>query len=136
MFITNLRSITNRSMWATAILFNDKSTGLPMDITGGGVPNSFVLALRRTEGNRNSWPMNSFYDPNYLGPPDLVGSTTTGELTIPALGILQVNFPVARIQTLCPGSYRMGLGVTNGISTVEVAVGLLPVIDGIIPSWS
>jgi hypothetical protein len=126
MFQARFKPISNQSDWSTAIQFNDKASGTPVDITGGGSPaNSFTLALQLA-GTCNA--------------PALQGSTATGELTTPSLGILLIYFPVGRMQSLTPGSYRVGLTVTNAIFTTEIFLGLLPVVNGIVgqsagPNW-
>jgi hypothetical protein len=62
----------------------------------------------------------------------LVGSSSTGELTAPSLGYLQIFFPVGRMQAMPPGSYRVGLTMANGIYTRQLILGLLPIVAGIV----
>ena len=117
MFQARFKPVTNQSDWATSIQFNDKATGTPIDITGDDVPLSFNLALKPVgEGNAAA----------------LTGSTATGELTLPSLGILQIFFPAARMQALTPGSYDVGLTVTNGLNTAQILLGRLPIVNGIV----
>ena len=117
MFQARFKPVTNQSDWATSIQFNDKASGTPMDITGDDVPLSFNLALKPV-GEGNS--------------PALTGSTATGELTLPSLGILQIFFPASRMQALTPGSYDVGLTVTNGLNTAQILLGRLPIVNGIV----
>jgi hypothetical protein len=117
MFQARFKPVTNQSDWATSIQFNDKASGTPIDITGDDVPNSFSLALALVGDANNA---------------ALTGSTTTGELTLPSLGILQIFFPAARIQALAPGSYDVGLTVTNGVNTAQILLGRLPIVNGIV----
>ena len=117
MIQARFKPVTNQSDWATSIQFNDKATGTPIDITGDDMPLSFALALQLV-GERNM--------------PALTGGTATGELTLPSLGILQIFFPAARMQALAPGSYDIGLTVTNGVNTVQILLGRLPIVDGIV----
>jgi hypothetical protein len=117
MFQARFRPVSNQSDWATPMQFNDKASGTPIDITGEDVPNSFVLALQLAGASNG---------------PALTGSTATGELTLPSLGILQVFFPAARMQALAPGSYDVGLTVTNGINTAQILLGRLPIVNGIV----
>jgi hypothetical protein len=117
MFQARFKPVTNQSDWATSIQFNDKATGTPIDITGDDMPNSFALAVQLVgDGNM----------------PALTGSTATGELTLPSLGILQIFFPAARMQALTPGSYDVGLTVTNGVNTAQILLGRLPLVNGIV----
>lgn len=130
MFTARLRAITNKADWSTAIQINDKATGTPVDLTG----DSFSLALRLRQGNsgQNAWPNSASYYDWSASAPDLTGSTATGEITNPSVGILQVYFPVGRIQSLRPGTYDLGLTVTNGVFTMQVAIGTLPIVDGFV----
>jgi hypothetical protein len=117
MFQARFKPVTNQSDWATSIQFNDKASGAPIDITGDDLPLSFNLALKPVgEGNT----------------PSLTGSTATGELTLPSLGILQIFFPASRMQALSPGSYDVGLTVTNGLNTAQILLGRLPIVNGIV----
>lgn len=117
MFQARFKPVANQSDWATSIQFNDKATGTPIDITGDDMPNSFALAVQLVgDGNM----------------PALTGSTATGELTLPSLGILQIFFPAARMQALTPGSYNVGLTVTNGVNTAQILLGRLPLVNGIV----
>ena len=117
MFQARFKPVTNQSDWATSVQFNDKASGTPIDITGDDVPLSFNLALKPV-GQGSA--------------PALTGSTATGELTLPSLGILQIFFPAARMQALTPGSYDVGLTVTNGLNTSQILLGRLPIVNGIV----
>lgn len=122
MFTARFKPLSNQSDWSTACLFNDKATGTPITLTGI----TFTLQLQLIGSSRNN-------NSNSTGA-SLVGSTGSGELTLPSLGILQIFFPVTRIQVLQPGSYDVGLTMTNGIFTAQVIIGRLPIISGIIGS--
>ena len=114
MFKARFKPVSNQADWATALSFNDRIMGTPVDLTGL----SFTLAAQLA-GQPNA--------------PTLNGSTATGELASPTLGVLQIYFPAARMQGLTPGSYRVGMTVFQASSgfTVQVALGILPVLAGI-----
>ncbi|SDR10178.1 hypothetical protein SAMN05519103_00747 [Rhizobiales bacterium GAS113] len=121
MITARFKPISNQSDWSTTILFNDKASDTPIDFTGL----TWTLQLQ-LQGDINNVA--------------LLGSTATGELTNPSLGILQVYFPVTRMKALTAGSYRLGLTVTNGIYTTQVMLGLVPIVPGIVgqtpgPNW-
>jgi hypothetical protein len=115
MFKARFKPVSNQADWATTLTFNDRIAGTPIDITGL----SFTLTAQLL-GCQNA--------------PTLNGSTATGELTNPSLGVLQVYFPASRMQGLTPGSYQVGMTVFQASSgyTVQVMLGILPVIAGIV----
>ncbi len=115
MFNARFKPVSNQADWATALVFNDRATGTPVDLTGL----SFSLAAQLL-GQQNA--------------PTLIGGTSTGELTNPSLGVLQVYFPASRMIGLTPGSYQVGMTVFQASSgfTVQVLLGVLPVIAGLV----
>jgi hypothetical protein len=115
MFNARFKPVSNQADWSTALYFNDRALGTPVDLTGL----SFTLAAQLL-GQPNA--------------PTLSGSTATGELTSPSLGVLQVYFPAARMMSLTPGSYQVGMTVFQPASgfTVQVLLGILPVIAGLV----
>jgi len=120
MFNARFKPVSNQADWATNITFADRATGAPIDLSGL----SFTLAAQLL-GQPNA--------------PTLIGSTGTGEITSPSLGVLQVYFPASRMKGLTPGSYRVGMTVFQPSSgfTVQAMIGLLPVIPGLVgPSAS
>ncbi len=123
MFQAKFKPISNGADWSTNISFTDQATGEPIDLTGGDVPNSFTFIAQPVQNNR--WVLN----------PSLVGSSATGEITIVSPGLLNLFFPATRMNTMRVGSYRCGLTITNlptGPYTIEIFLGLLPVLDGIL----
>jgi len=114
MFNARFKPVSNQADWATALFFNDRATGSAIDLTGL----AFMLAAQLL-GQPNA--------------PALIGSTATGELTNPSLGVLQVYFPASRMQGLTPGSYQVGMTVFQVSSgfTVQAMLGLLPVVAGL-----
>jgi hypothetical protein len=126
MFTAKFSPTSNAADWSTNISFTDKATGEAIDLTGGNVPNSFTFIAQPMQ---NRWSTNSA----------LVGSSATGEVTVVSLGLLNIFFPATRMNTLGAGSYRCGLTITNlptGPYTIEVFLGLLPVLDGILGQGS
>ena len=132
MFTAKFLPISNNADWSCNISFADKATGEPIDLTGGDVPNSFAFVAQPLQ---NRWVVNS----SLVGSSSLTGSSTTGEITIVSLGLLNLFFPATRMRTLGTGSYRCGLTITNlptGPYTIEIFLGLLPVLDGILGQGS
>jgi hypothetical protein len=114
-FHARLKEATNQSDWALPIQFIDRATGDLIDLSS----DTFQLALVPTSPPGSTYPV-------------LTGSTVTGELTVTGLGILYVYFPAARMSSLVPGTYKVGLTISNGVQTAQVLVGHLPVRDGIV----
>jgi hypothetical protein len=113
MFKARFKPVSNQADWASAITFNDRTTGLPIDLSDL----TFSVAAQLL---------------NQQNSPTLVGSTDTGELTNPTTGVLQLYFPASRMQGLTPGSYQVGMTVNQASSgrTVQVLLGILPVLAG------
>ena len=65
----------------------------------------------------------------------LEASTENGKFTIIDLGTFRWFFTVDDMHRLCQQTYRTGLTLTNddGTQTVQLSVGPLPIIDGIVP---
>jgi hypothetical protein len=115
MFNARFKPVSNQADWSTTLTFVDRAQGTPVDLTGL----SFTLSAQLA-GSRNA--------------PALNGSTATGELTNPSLGVLQVYVPASRMQGLTPGSYQVGMTVFQASSgfTAQVLLGVLPVIAGLV----
>ena len=65
----------------------------------------------------------------------LVASTDNGKITYPSLGTFRWFFTEAEMNGLCSGTYDTGLTLTNddGTQTVQLSVGSLPIVDGVVP---
>jgi hypothetical protein len=107
---------SNRASWVFIGQITDLDDN-PIDLTGC----SLVFAIR--EGG-NSWP--------YGG--GLTASTDNGKLTIIDIGKFRWFFTLEEMGGLCAGTYNTGLTLTNddGTQTVQLSVGPLPIIDGVV----
>src|ERR1700738_3898149 len=111
MINARFKPISNQSDWSTACVINDRATGTPIDLT-----NIVTITLAVQMINQPNNPI-------------LTGSLTTGEITKPSLGIIQIYFPATRMQALTPGSYQVGMILADAVPrTVELFLGLLPVV--------
>ena len=65
----------------------------------------------------------------------LEASTDNGKLTIVDLGRFRWFFTLDEMRSLCVGTYDTGLTLTNddGTQTVQLSVGPLPIVDGVVP---
>jgi hypothetical protein len=75
-----------------------------------------------------------YYDDRPYG--SLVASTANGKMTVVDLGKFQWFFTLQDMQSLCAGTYDTGLTLTNddGTQTVQLSVGPLAIVDGVVPS--
>ena len=132
MFHAKLKEASNQSDWALPIQFIDRATGQLVDLSGDSFSLAVVSNGPSPDSTYRGWRgygVSPGYKPRT---PILTGSTATGELTITGPGMLYAYFPVARMRSLPPGMYEVGLTVTNGAQTAQVIVGYLPVRDGIV----
>jgi hypothetical protein len=65
----------------------------------------------------------------------LTASTDNGKLTVIDLGKFQWSFTREEMGSLCAGQFDTGLTLTNddGTQTVQLLVGPLPIVDGVVP---
>lgn len=115
MFNFRTKPVSNQADWLMFIQMTDKNTGELLDLTGGDVPLTWTIEAR-LQGDR--WLR-----------PYLQASTGDGSgcLYVAALGVLGVFFPAAIMEGVELGSYDLFLGVTNGVYTRQVSLGLMPV---------
>jgi hypothetical protein len=116
MYEMHLPAKTNRESWVLVALITDLNDN-PIDITGC----SLVFRAR---------PPNNIYGP------DLLASTANGKLLISdQRGQFQFGFSRDEMHGLCPGTYDTGLTLTSadGVQTMQLTFGPLPIIDGVVP---
>jgi hypothetical protein len=65
----------------------------------------------------------------------LEASTDNGKLTIVDLGTFRWFFTLEDMRSLCAQQHNTGLTLTNddGTQTVQLSVGPLPIVDGVVP---
>ena len=65
----------------------------------------------------------------------LFASTDNGKITIIDVGKFRWFFTLDEMHGLYPGTYETGMTMTNddGTQTVQLLVGPLPIVDGIVP---
>ena len=69
------------------------------------------------------------------GTPILMASTGNGKITVVDLGIFRWFFTLDDMRTLCADTYQTGMTLQNndGTQTVQLSVGPLPIVDGVVP---
>jgi hypothetical protein len=105
---------SNRASWVFVGLVTDLDDN-PIDLTNS----SMVFSIEK-RNHQGMW---------------LTASTDNGKLTIVDLGIFRWFFTLDDMRCLNPGTYDTGLTLTNddGTQTVQLSVGPLPIVDGIVP---
>jgi hypothetical protein len=65
----------------------------------------------------------------------LVASTNNGKIVYIDVGKFRWFFTVAEMHNLEPGTYNTGLTLVNddGTQTIQLSVGPLPIVDGVVP---
>lgn len=104
---------SNRASWVFIGLVTDLDDN-PIDLSRC----SMVFAVRDKNGRR------------------LEASTANGKLIIVALGTFRWFFTLDDMQGFCPGQCDTGLTLTNddGTQTIQLSVGPLPIVDGVVPA--
>jgi hypothetical protein len=132
-FHAKLKEASNQSDWALPIQFLERSSGQLVDLSGDDFYIAVVPTAPPPGSGYRSFNYGSGYGNAYAGRTAVLqGSTLTGELTVTGPGMLYVYFPVASMRSLPAGMYKVGLTCSNGAQTIQVAIGYLPVRDGIV----
>jgi hypothetical protein len=107
---------SNRASWVFVGLITDLDDN-PIDISAC----SLVFCASRCQPHQSN--------------ASLLASTDNGKLTVVDIGKFQWVFPLEDMQGLCAGQYETGLTLTNddGTQTVQLLVGPLPIVDGVVP---
>ena len=104
---------SNRASWVFVGLVTDMNDN-PIDLSLC----SMVFSLR---------------DKNYRS---IEASTNNGKLTIVDIGTFRWFFTLDEMQGFCPGQCDTGLTLTNddGTQTIQLSVGPLNIVDGVVPA--
>jgi hypothetical protein len=104
---------SNQASWVFIGMVTDIEDK-PIDISAC----SMVFAVREKRGGQR-----------------LVASTDNGKITYPSMGVFRWFFTESEMNGLCSGTYDTGLTLTNddGTQTVQLSVGSLPIVDGVVP---
>jgi hypothetical protein len=108
---------SNRASWVFIGQITDLDDN-PIDL-------SLCSMVFEISGGINKWPTSR-----------LVASTANGKLTIIDIGKFRWFFTKEEMGGLCAGQYDTGLTLTNddGTQTVQLSVGPLPIVDGVVGS--
>jgi len=105
---------SNKASWPFVGMVTDLE-GNPIDLAGCSM--TFAINEKNNGGQR------------------LVASTANGKISFPDVGYFRWFFTVGDMGNLHPGTYETGLTLTNddGTQTVQLSVGPLPIVDGVVP---
>lgn len=112
MFCGTLDPTSNRADWDLTISFVDSDTDEPIDLAGA----SITVELR----DRLS------------GVSGLVLSTASGGISITDTGTFNIHAAAADMRMLRADTYEVGGIYELNLATKQFAIGLLPVIDGVV----
>ena len=118
---------SNRASWVFVGLITDLDDN-PIDISACSMV--FQISPPRPDGSAGYVMTNQG---NAGG--SLTASTDNGKLTVVDIGTFRWFFTLADMGCLNAGTYTTGLTLTNddGTQTVQLSVGPLPIVDGIVP---
>ena len=126
MYHVTFQPQSNRASWIFVGLITDLDDN-PIDISTCSMV--FQISPPRPNGspgyaqiNQSNWG-------------SLTASTHNGKLTVIDIGKFQWFFTLADMSCLNAGTYSTGMTLTNddGTQTVQLSVGPLPIVDGIVP---
>lgn len=128
MFQGALPSITTRQSFIDTIEVVDADDGSPIDLTDCAIQ----VALRAQGcGGSNG------YSPSgrggSFGSTQLLATTADGTVTIPEFGVILFGFTEAQCASLCPGQYAFAVTMTRSGETIQLILGSLSVLDGVVP---
>ena len=107
-FITNFDQ-SNKADWTFDITATDADTGLAIDFTGAS-----VLFVVKDENNCQK-----------------LSATIGSGITQPVGTTLEVKFTAAQMETLCPGSYKVGCVYSLNGQINQLLSGTVSVYDGV-----
>lgn len=123
--------ITNRESVTLSFYFTDDDTGEAVDLTGF----TFVFEMRYRMPTQNV--VGSGYSPyydigNYDNSGPVVRRTSSDGIEIVDVGRIEIDIPLATMRSLSPGTYEVGMTVTNddATQTQQILIGTQAVLFG------
>ena len=129
MYFVNFDQQSNRADWIDTIELRDDEDGQLIDLTGWTIT---MQVRTKTQSGQGSVPYVPFSIYGGLSPVVLTGSTTDGSITIPSIGIIQWTFRANAMSNLGPGFYEVGMILFKDPDTVQLAIGLVPIVEGVV----
>lgn len=116
--------ITTRQSFVDEIEVFSDDDGAPFDLTGA----TAQVAIASAAHYPRSWN-SRFYDSCAWPAPRLIASVAL----VAASGVIVFTFTQSQIETLCPGQYVVAANLSRGGETVQLVLGDLSVLDGVVP---
>lgn len=113
MLTGTLSPTSNKQDWSESISLTDDETDEAIDLSD---VDEITIEVRN--------PLN--------GCTELSGTMTGGEISIIETGVFSWSFTAAQMGNLCPRAYEVGCIITKDDQTIQLLIGQLPVIDGIV----
>lgn len=116
MFFGTIDPASNRATWSESFELIDSETGDPISLSA---VDEITLEVRDMESHGAV----------------LSGSYTGGEIVIVGAatdGTFQWRFEAAQMRGLCARTYEVGVTIESDDDTVQLLIGYLPVLDGIV----
>lgn len=113
MFIGALNPASNKATWSVLYQLVDAETDEPIDLSG---VSEITIQVR---DQRSCSPL-------------LTGKLSSGEVVLVDTGVFRWTFSASQMSTLCANTYDVGCTIEQDGETVQILIGTLPIIDGII----
>jgi len=128
MYLVNFPQQSNSSDWLETIQLISEDDGTPLDLTGCTVKIGVWTQTQRGQGNALStvWGFAGNATPVLTA----ASNDGSGKLTILPEGVIQISFRVSDMQSLVAAYYEVGMILTNGTDTIQLVLGVLPVVNG------
>lgn len=113
MFLGTLSPISNRTMWSENYELTDADDGDLIDLSA---VDEITLHVRDPQTQAKV----------------LSGTLTGGEVIIVDTGVFQWSFTADQVRGLCPKTYEVGCIIEQDGQSVQLLIGTLAVLDGIV----
>lgn len=119
MYRGTLDEESNKATWTDDVEVTDEE-GTLIDLTDAVI----VLEVRAKRAIDD-------YDTNITNA-ILSATTANGKITLQGTGVFRFSFTKSEMNTLCAGTYDIGVTVERDGETDQVLIGQLPLLDGIV----
>lgn len=113
MFTGALNPASNKATWSVLYQFVDSETDEAIDLS-----NADEITVQVRDQKSCS--------------PVLSGSLSGGQVALVETGVFQWTFSASQMNALCAKTYDVGCTIEQDGQTVQILIGTLPVLDGII----
>lgn len=129
MYQVNFPQVSNSADWIGQVALVDDDTGEAFDTTGWSIT---LQVWRQTNRGQGTGAYN-WAAVQSINLPILEASTSNGKLTTPETGVIQWTFrATADMNAIPAGFYEVGMIMSKSPDTVQILIGLLPVVNGVV----